>query len=41
MSDTQLINELQETIKELKKEILDKEQIIDELCQQIEEYEDQ
>ncbi|MEF2662950.1 MAG: hypothetical protein U0M92_01355 [Bacilli bacterium] len=37
MSNDQLIKELQETIKKLKEEILEKEKIVGELMQQIEE----
>ena len=37
MSNDQLNKELQETIKKLKEEILEKEKIVGELMQQIEE----
>ena len=37
MSNDQLIKELQETIKKQKEEILEKEKIVGELMQQIEE----
>ena len=37
MNNDQLIKELQETIKKLKEEILEKEKIVGELMQQIEE----
>ena len=36
MKDSELIEELQEAIKNLKKQILNKEEIIEELTQQLE-----